>query len=164
MATFETCTRHSQWTDEEIALLRCKFTAGKRIKTIAGEIGRSETAVNKFLSRAGIRRKGTRARFGELPRHNKHRCDPALRMGYHIVRQMYPDEIQIDIDGVVRYLKSKGHKISRVNNREYQSHGWACGGYVCDGHPISDTKLLLLANRLRTEARQPIFTVNSLMW
>ncbi|MDR2458993.1 MAG: hypothetical protein LBD43_02790 [Holosporales bacterium] len=164
MSAFETCTRRNQWTDEEITLLRYKFATGKRIKIIADEIGRSETAVNKFLSRAGIRRKGTRSRFVGLTRRNKPRNHHILSMDSRITGRMYPDEVPIDIDGVVHYLRSKGHKISKFSNRDYQYYGGENEGYICDGHPISETKLLLLANRLRTEERQPIFTVNSLVW
>jgi hypothetical protein len=164
MSVFETCTRRSQWTDDEIALLRGKFAAGKRIKIIADEIGRSETAVNKFLSRAGIRRKGTRTRFAGLTHNNKRRNYSVAHMDHHIVERMYPDEVQIDIDGVVHYLRSKGYKISRYSNCDCRYYGRESGDYVCDGHPISNTKLLLLANRLRTEERQPIFTVHSLVW
>jgi hypothetical protein len=163
MSAFEICTRRSQWTDDEIASLRCKFAAGKRIKTIACEIGRSETAVNKFLSRAGIRPRGIRARFAALHR-NKHRNYRMPHTDHNIAGWMYPDEVQIDIDGIVRYLMSKGHKISKYVNQTGQLHSGLSCDYICDGHPTSNTKLLLMANRLRTEERQPIFTVHSLTW
>ncbi|MDR1475882.1 MAG: hypothetical protein LBI20_00995 [Holosporales bacterium] len=48
--------RRNAWTKAELEILRRGFLSGKRIKTIAYEIGRSETAVHKFLSRSGIHR------------------------------------------------------------------------------------------------------------
>ena len=44
-----------KWTPEEVDIIKSGFLAGKLVKTIANEIGRTPTAVNKFLSRAGIR-------------------------------------------------------------------------------------------------------------
>ncbi|MDR1475909.1 MAG: hypothetical protein LBI20_01135 [Holosporales bacterium] len=48
--------RRNSWTIAEFEILRSGFSSGKRIKTIAYEIGRSMTAVNKFISRSGIQR------------------------------------------------------------------------------------------------------------
>jgi DNA-binding NarL/FixJ family response regulator len=36
--------------------LRLDFEGGKRIKVIAYELGRSQTAVNKYISRVGLKR------------------------------------------------------------------------------------------------------------
>ena len=44
-----------KWTPEEVDIIKSGFLAGKLVKTIANEIGRTPTAVNKFLSRSGIR-------------------------------------------------------------------------------------------------------------
>ena len=41
-----------KWTLEEIDIIKAGFLAGKLVKTIAGEVGRTTTAVNKFLSLA----------------------------------------------------------------------------------------------------------------
>jgi hypothetical protein len=165
MSKLETNARRSQWTDEEITLLKYKFAAGKRIKTIAEEIGRSETAVNKFLSRTGIRaRKKSRDMFAELTSSQKRQNRSEISMGSDATNQMYPDEVQAGINDVVSYLKSKGYRISRFHTRDRLRRNRTYGDYVYDGHPISGIRLLLFANRLRTEEKLPIFTVASLMW
>ncbi|MDR2598281.1 MAG: hypothetical protein LBC25_00950 [Holosporales bacterium] len=48
--------RRNAWTIGELEILKHGFKSGKRIKTIAYEIGRSMTAVNKFISRSGLER------------------------------------------------------------------------------------------------------------
>jgi hypothetical protein len=48
--------RRNPWTIAEFEILRNGFMSGKRIKVIANEIGRSPTAVNKFISRSGLKR------------------------------------------------------------------------------------------------------------
>lgn len=192
MAAHKSNTKPYQWTDEEVALLKLRFAAGKRIKEIASEIGRSETAINKFLSRTGIRgNKSLRPKFTGLACYNygnwipsggttyvpeqpstvsaneegiedkgAKKTDtsppPTLQLNLELLRS---NAVQADIDGVLDYLKSKGHKIWKA-----RGHAAYSGDYICDGRPISETKLLLLANRSRTEERQPIFAVTSLVW
>ncbi|MDR1034717.1 MAG: hypothetical protein LBL32_02170 [Holosporales bacterium] len=48
--------RRNAWTIAEYEILKNEFMSGKRIKIIAYEIGRSMTAVNKFISRSGLQR------------------------------------------------------------------------------------------------------------
>lgn len=47
----------SRWTQEDIVYLTKAYFAGKRLKTIAIELNRTEMGINKALQRFKIRRK-----------------------------------------------------------------------------------------------------------
>ena len=49
--------RANSWTIKEFETLKILVSSGKKIKEIAAELGRSESAINKFLSRSGLRRR-----------------------------------------------------------------------------------------------------------
>lgn len=48
--------RRNAWTVKEYERLKRGFDNGKQLKLIAYEIGKTVTAVNKYISRAGIER------------------------------------------------------------------------------------------------------------
>ena len=48
-------TRFIEWTVQDIEKMKMAFLEGKKIKIIAKQLGRSPTALNKALSRFGIR-------------------------------------------------------------------------------------------------------------
>ncbi|MDR2666574.1 MAG: hypothetical protein LBB34_00435 [Holosporales bacterium] len=146
------------WTHKEIEMLKTGFKDGKRIKILACELGRSVTAVNKFLSRAGIRNKR-----GSITVHTgKKEKKRVFEVSRATLNRIYHDEFQTDFFEVVRYLKAAGYKITKNESQ--------CGvfyndeEYTLNGKPTSKMKLLLLANRIRTEKRQPIFSVSSVIW
>jgi hypothetical protein len=151
-------SKTQQWTEEEIAILKLGFTEGKRTKIIAGEIGRSETAVNKFLNRAGMRRKQPR----QLIKTPSLKKPKILKTNNNANKKTHIAEVPADIGDVIKYVKSKGHKVLMISikNRCYADDE----KYLLNNKPTSAMKLLLLANRLRVEARLPIFSVASLIW
>jgi lambda repressor-like predicted transcriptional regulator len=152
-------SRPQQWTSDEIAKLKLKFAEGKRLKAIANEIGRSETAVNKFLTRSGIRKKYKRnSRSYQTCKRKK-----ILKISKNIFRRACDAcEQQSDTTEVIAYLKAKGYTIfkqSIENSDDKDTHS-----YVLDGKPASEMKLLLVANRMRVDERLPIFFVQRLIW
>lgn len=145
----------SKWTPEEIATIKSSFLAGKRVKIIANEVGRSQTAVNKFLSRSGIRtRRWTIEKAKPVP-HSK-----IFNIPSQSLREVRNTEVIADFNDVLRYLKQNGYAISKNSKREFSP----MDNYAINEKPISEVKLLLLANRLRCENRQPIFSVPELAW
>lgn len=148
------------WTPEEISLIKKGFLAGKLVKTLASEVGRSTTAVNKFLSRAGIRNR--RWTIEKSKRRSYKKDDSLFKVSNAILRRTYSSEIPADFGDIVEYLTKMGYVISK-NNSEYEKI-LSGGNYTINNKPISEGKLLLLANRLRIENHQPIFSVPALIW
>ena len=145
-----------RWTSEEINLIRTGFLAGKLVKTIASEVGRTPTAVNKFLSRSGIRTRRwtidrTRTRISSI--------DVAVNM-QHPKEQIRTSEVVTKFQEVVGFLKANGYTVSR---NEQSSFAPMCH-YKLNNMPTSNVKMLLIANRLRCENHQPVFAVPELSW
>ncbi len=147
------------WTKKEIDILRSGFSEGKLVKTLANEIGRSPSAVNKFLSRSGIRTrrwkimKVIKAKPEEL-RYNKTLSLEQPKPCIHNKNNTFID--------ILNYLKNRGYSISKINpgNNPYFSDE----KYLVNNKPYSDLKILLLANKLRTEEHKSIFSVSELIW
>jgi hypothetical protein len=145
------------WTSDEIEKIRVDFANGKRIKVIASELGRSLTAVNKLLSRAGIRGKGQPRKGCAVP---VKRNRPPSRV-LEIFDEYKPKDFSKFVE-VILYLKKRGYDIDRT----YSLSMVHCekGGHLLNGRPVSRTKLLLLANRLRSEEGQPVFKIADIMF
>jgi hypothetical protein len=143
------------WTPDEIEKIRSDFGSGKKIKVIASELGRSMTAVNKFLSRAGIRQK---KRKKYVPSRRRMTQDSSCWIPIPPSLPEYSE-----FNDVVLYLREKGHDVRRLlsSSRATLFEGATC---MIDGRPISKVKLLLLANRLRIEAGEPVFKVVDIMF
>ena len=144
----------SKWTPEEIATIKNGFMAGKLVKIIAGEIGRSPTAVNKFLSRSGIRQRRWTI---EKPRCKKEKIFEISRKTLNAV---YTNEVTTDFREVLGYLEANGYAISKNSRKAFAQ----MDDYSINDKPVSGVKLLLMANRLRSEKHQPIFSVPELSW
>ncbi|MBR1479296.1 MAG: hypothetical protein IJ599_00130 [Alphaproteobacteria bacterium] len=140
--------RNRAWTQEEIDVLRTGFNAGKLIKIIAGEVGRSTTAVNKFLSRSGIR-----TRRWSIERVHA----PSVKFIEHKVAACTAIGKASSLEKVIIYLQQNGYTVSESPNP-------TIGGYFLDNKPISSIKLLIIANKLREEQCQPPFSAPELSW
>ena len=153
-----------RWTPEEIALIKSGFLKGKLVKTIALEVGRSPTAVNKFLSRAGIRTRRWTIRKNGYPKQasseHKHSLENSAKKQDLMDDVMFPDEVTTDFQEVLNYLEANGYPISRNINKAFAP----TDDYTINDKPVSDGKLLILANRLRRENCQPVFIVPELLW
>ena len=160
-----------RWTPEEIALIKSGFLEGKLVKVIALEVGRSPTAVNKFLSRSGIRtRRWSIQKSAHLeqlsPKNNR-----SLKGRENLIKQqnsikvgetddVYSGEVTTDFQEVLEYLRSNGYSISKNSKKMFAP----TDDYVVNDKPISDVRLLILANRLRCEKHQPVFSVSEIAW
>ena len=140
--------RNRAWTQEEIDVLRTGFNAGKLIKIIAVEVGRSTTAVNKFLSRSGIR-----TRRWSIERVHA----PSVKFAEHKVAACTAIGKTSSLEKVIIYLQQNGYTVSESPNP-------TIGGYFLDNKPISSIKLLIIANKLREERCQPPFSAPELSW
>lgn len=145
-----------KWTPEEIDIIKSGFSAGKLVKTIANEIGRTPTAVNKFLSRAGIRTR----RWSIPKRAHSAKCGKNFAASKRILDAVYTNEVVTDFRAVLGFLRSNGYAISKNCKKTFAP----LDNYAINDRPISDVKLLILANRLRCEKHQPIFAVPELSW
>ena len=146
----------SRWTSKEIDTIKSGFQAGKLIKVIAEEVGRTPTAVNKFLSRAGIRTRRWKI--------NKANVAIKKTKDYSANNQtlnaVFTNEIITDFQEIIRYLRQNGYTITPIDKKIF----YPFANYAIDDKPVSDIKLLILANRIRCEKRQPIFAVPELSW
>lgn len=141
------------WTQQEIDILRSGFKEGKLVKTLAIEVGRSETAVNKFLSRSGIRtRRWKIVKPSQLKDNKILSLDPKRPKIYN------KNDSFMDI---LEYLKSKGYIIAKLNPKD--SILLPDEKYLVNNKPCSAVKILIMANKLRTEEHKSIFRVSELI-
>jgi hypothetical protein len=146
----------NSWTTNEIEKVRADFMSGKKIKVIASELGRSLTAVNKFISRSGLRNnKRPRERISVTgDRHQISVNRNALQETFCYNPIKYDD-----FSDVILYLRENGHNITRVKSL-FASN---CE-YMLNGKPASKANVLLTANKLKTEEWKPIFKVADIMF
>ncbi len=180
-------SRLREWTSAEIEELKASFLKGEKIKIIAKHLGRTPTALNKALSRFGIRssRKPEKIKVKSYVNWSEHKTRPIMtpdcfdhsrillkdsskeednpfypRSSIQAVKERY--HCQKDVEQWVSLDKI-------INYLERQGHRIAIknaeqDSYEVDKKPATATCLLLLANRLRVEERKPIFMVYNLTW
>ena len=137
-----------KWTQKEIDFLKKEFENGTQIKIIASKIGKSETAVNKFLTRYGIR---PRKRYN-----TKCNIKRSIQSNIDNLRWLSVINDVVDFTEVIKYLKSKGYKISNVASDSNIQ-------YLLNYYPVSKIKLLILANKLREEENKTCFKVDCIV-
>ena len=147
------------WTEKEIDILKSGFSQGKLVKTLANELGRSPTAVNKFLSRSGIRTRRWKIMNVIKAKPEELKYNKTLSLEQSKSHVSNKNNTFIDI---LNYLKNRGYSISRISS-ENNNH-LSDEKYLVNNKPYSDLKMLLLANRLRTEEHKSIFSVSELIW
>ena len=147
--------RPERWTPEEIATIKSAFNAGKIVKIIAEEVGRTPSAVNKFLSRSGIRQ-----RRWTIDKQKKSKKIKVYEVSRTTLERVYKDEYPTDFSEVLKYLKSQGINVSINDKKAFAP----MNDFAINSIPVSRVKLLLMANRLRVENNLPIFKVPELSW
>ena len=152
--------RAESWTFGEFEKLKKDFVDGKRIKKMAVELGRTESAVNKFLSRSGIR-KNNGVKKQCCNRNNKPIKLKSTSSNSVSAKTSTQNEIFVRFEAVLSYLESKHVVITKntENSKFFRDEDYKLGD-----RPASKMKLLLLANRLRLEERAPIFIVTDIIW
>lgn len=128
-------TQRKRWEASDLRLLKSEFGNGTRLKVIARMLGRTETAINKALTRNGIRVSNTKHRKTYLYKY----CNSKERI--YIV----------NLNTVIDYLKSKRYRITRLVQYSKTLT------YRVNNVAVSNTKLLIIANKHRLEEGLPIF-------
>ena len=149
-----------KWTQNEIDFLKKEFKNGTKIKLIASKLGKTETAVNKFLTRCGIRPK-----MKTISR-NKYMSNNDIKR-HAKSSTTYPGWIGllndfVDFTEVIKYLRSKNYNISSIvpdNMKLFYPNSQ----YMLNGQPVSKAKLLILANKLRENEHKNSFKLDCIM-
>ena len=170
-------SRFVEWTDFEIEQMKTAFLQGKTIKAIARQLGRTPTALNKALSRFGVRQSRKPVKITALPcidwrRYLMPENPPAsidndlilippaskVKNSFLMNRDCLraTDPRWVPLSKVIHYLERQGHRV-KINNA-------ALDDYQIDTKPVKASYLLLLANRLRIEESKPIFMVSEVTW
>ena len=188
-----------KWKQKEIDFLKNEFKKGTKIKIIAAMLGKSETAVNKFLTRCGIRPKRHSNNilieniFDLMPSNlnNKYIKDTQMYLktiqndanAQQFITENKPHNLVnnkkreynntnprwtvllndiVDFEEVINYLKSKNYKISNIVSENIKLF-YPNSEYMLNGHPVSKTKLLILANKLRNEENKALFKLEPII-
>lgn len=161
---------NATWTQEEINTLRSAFLQGQRIKQIASILGKTPTALNKALSRFGIRNTAPPKRYqwlsNSIPsqiiktKEIKVQQQPTpIKSKKKSLRLRLRDcSIWVPLSNIVRYLKDKGilSEIIPTPNSPLSKEGRI---YFLHSRLATPSQLILRANELRLEEKKPIFLV-----
>ncbi len=128
-----------RWKQSDLVVLKREFNNGTRLKVIAKILNRTETSINKELSRSGIRLR--RIKKGEQL----------------IIEKVNSDNKQSDnLLIVIDYLKTKDYNIARDKPNENNCKN---AFYRLNNKPMSATRLLVIANKHRLEDGLPVFRI-----
>ena len=150
--------RADGWTLVDFQKVQEGFQNGRRIKEIAINLGRSESAVNKFLTRSGIRKKQPVCHDGKPKNKN---CSIKKALKKNNKERKHYQKYTFVFDKVVEYLVAKGYVVKRnIDKNIFYDNA----DYIVNNKPTSTMKILLLANRLKTEEGAEIFMLPEIMW
>jgi hypothetical protein len=145
-------SRLNLWTQEEIEKMKLNFLKGKSIKTMARELGRTPTALNKALSRFGIRHQ-----IRKIPPTDT--CKK-IKLGTfypNTERQgsvQRPHILWVNIMKVIDYLSKNGYAVKLCDK----------GQILLNSKLTPHTYLVMLANKLRQQENKPVFMVEEVTW
>ena len=125
-----------RWQRSELITLKNEFNKGECLKNIAKKLGRTETAINKVLSRSGIR-------TGTFKNSSTRK----------IIKTVQCESIS-DINAVIDYLNKRQYKVTCATNVRIHSDKLQ---YTINGAFVSAVKLLIIANKHKLEEGSPIF-------
>lgn len=141
------------WTQDEIDYIRTAYAQGKREKVIAAELGRSEASVSKAITRYNIRHKRDYASLSRQTCLNINKISRSVRAGKRVRPYQTFNETPcnwVSADEVLRYLGEKSPDfVIRYRNLKPV--------YLFRNVEVSLAKVLLEANRIRIQERNPIF-------
>jgi hypothetical protein len=133
----------SIWTQKEIFSLKRGFLEGENIKRLSKQLGRSPSALHKALSRFKIRHNVSQIRSGQKSIH--------LHAPIHAQQT-----IRTSINVVVIYLKNYGYNITQ---KTMFINGKCMQAYFLSQRPITAIRLLVMANNIRLDEKNPIFVI-----
>jgi hypothetical protein len=146
------------WTESEIYQLRTHFLQGKPIKVIARDLGRTPTALNKAISRFGIRplrsfkhRKSLSSLqiSTSFPAKQTRVHEKSCSISFNPLHKI-PNQI-VDLAQVLQFLKDEGVEVQVIS---------AQGNvFILNYASVNAQQIVLKANQIRTERGLPIFSV-----
>lgn len=157
------------WTKREVEYLKIAFLQGQHIKAIARDIGRTPSAVNKALSRFGLRNHKVFQIFHGIP---KIATLPKKTFGKKII----PTPLQNNISVSSQTLKSKKSSFSewvpisivmewlekqKIPMLFRKGHVYP---FVVSHKPMTTEQMVLYANKLRFERKEKPFMVENVTW
>ncbi len=159
----------SQWSMEDLAKLEKDYVSGKKLKTIAFELGRSISAINKFITRAGIRKNTVSRIKTRSPINNETKKHNTQEKTLDVITNEFKRQVknrmswkkhnkQFSFKDVIKYLRDNGFAISSYKNslsREKDN----IEIFFLNNKAISKSRLLVTANKHRIENNLPIFYI-----
>lgn len=134
------------WSSQEIETLKYGFLRGTPFKILSQELGRSPSALNKALSRFKIRQKTRRMTTKTFYR--KEIPEKKLK------RNFFNSSVETSLEHIIFYLQNHGYAICG------KTIVWGdkkITRYFFNQRPISPIRLLIIANSIRLDEKQPIF-------
>ncbi|MDR1488447.1 MAG: hypothetical protein LBI26_01760 [Holosporales bacterium] len=151
------------WSHKDLEKLGNEYIAGKKIKIIAAELGRSYSATNKAISKVfGIERtqKGiakSRTKIAYDNKQSKKYARDAREEKNHTVKN-------VDFTVIKKYLTSKGYKVHKFSGPSHNFYLNEIEIFTVQNKPMTKLNVLLLANKIRIEEQLPIFSSGEITW
>lgn len=151
------------WSSSELKQLTNGYLSGVSIKELARRLNRTPTALNKALTRFGIRhqRKPKRITFwnafgdADLKTYSPQTAIARFDRRYR-KHQRELCSRWVPMDQVVSILESKGHIVQLLKAMENPRQSL----YLFDGKPLPALRLVFIANRYRLERNEGPFYVH----
>lgn len=182
-------TRFIEWTVQDIEKMKMAFLEGKKIKIIAKQLGRSPTALNKALSRFGIRESKRNVKsydihpcwsnylipkgFNQSPHYQpillKNHRSKTIASSRSLPTEPLPKDQFLIKREHLRSTNPIWVSITKVlRYLERQGYliikGSLKDTYLLEDKTLSTSQLVVLANHLRIEEKKPIFLVDEVTW
>ncbi len=151
-----------EWSSSELKQLTNGYLSGVSIKELARQLDRTPTALNKALTRFGIRHKRKPKRitfwdaFGaaDLKTYSPQAAIARFDRRYRKYQQELCSR-WVPMDQVLSILESKGHAVRLLKAMENPRESL----YLFDDKPIVALRLVFTANRYRLERNEAPFYV-----
>jgi hypothetical protein len=170
----------AHWTEDKIEILKIAFLQGNKLKHISQILGKSSSALNKALCRFGIRLPKINPQYIEwLPddpcyqskipsfisfRKKKTDASAQKRQCFKETRVKIEDNsVWVELLEVVRYLQGKNIHLTQIE-KPLVPQLFSEAQFLLNHKPVTALQLLLVANELRIEEKQPIFLISEVSW
>jgi IS30 family transposase len=153
----------NKWTEEHISYLKMAYLDGTSLKTIAGKLNRSVSAVNKVLARHNLRTHSKLERMPHLnPLTNKPSSSKKVKRHQNSNRNIQSKNSiaenyrhEVSFEGVIYWLTTQQVYVEKSKNDVY---------YELQGRPMTKQQILYHANLLREQLHLPIFWVQDVTY
>lgn len=151
-----------EWTSKDIHTLKLAFLEGLPIKQIAKHLKRTPTALNKALTRFGIRPKGIKSRksflnWAETSQALISRVSPSSKRK----KSKSVDSEWVPFSTILNYLKENGDSIKTIHHEGDHADEQR---FLIHGRIYTPLQLLLRANKNRKLENAEPFLVEGITW